>query len=104
MPLWIRIGEPMAERKTQLPFPTPTSPLVDGIEVAVRESTERWTDIVLEDGTSLRLKPSVLSAVRIIGQYDPEGNPVYALRAGQIMIVASAPENLKQPKPGTKVH
>jgi hypothetical protein len=75
----------------------------DGFEVGVKESTERWSEVTLEDGSVLKLKPSVLSAVRIEGEYDPEGNPVYAVRAGQVMIIASAPDSLRKPISG-KVH
>ena len=94
----------MPDRKVKIPFPTPQSPLADGVEVAVKESTERWTDVLLEDGSALRLKVTVVSAVRIIDQFDPEGNPVYALRAGQVVVVASAPSELKRQQPGSKVH
>lgn len=86
-----------------MPFPTPTSPLRDGFEVGIKESTERWTEVTLEDGSVLKLKPSVLSAVRIEGEYDPEGNPMYAVRAGQVMIIVSAPDGLRKPRSG-KVH
>ena len=54
----------MPDRKVKIPFPTPQSPLVDGIEVSVEQSTERWTDVVLADGSALRLKVTVVSAVR----------------------------------------
>lgn len=94
----------MPERRTRIPFPTPVSPQVDGFEVAVRESTERWSEITLEDGSVLRLKPTVLSAVRIEGQYDPDGNPLYALKAGQVLTVYSAPENLRRPPAGRQVN
>jgi len=68
----------------------------DGMEVPVIESTERWTDIKLEDGTVLRIKPSVMSAVRLNGQFDPEGNPMYAIRAANAMMVAETPDHLKK--------
>lgn len=85
----------MPERKVQIPFPSPTSPLRTGTEVAARESTERWTEVLLEDGTTLRVKPTVLSAVRIDDAYDADGNPMYALKVSPTAVV-SAPENLKR--------
>jgi hypothetical protein len=94
----------MPDRKVKIPFPTPDSPLTDGVEVAIEESTERWTDVRLADGSELRLKPTIVSAIRMIGQFDPEGNPVYAVKAGQLMLISKAPEELKRPQPGTKVH
>jgi len=44
----------------------------------------------------LRLKPVVVGAVRIEGHYDPDGNPMYALKANQVMIVTSAPDHLRK--------
>lgn len=72
--------------------------LVDGTEVQIIESVDRWTDVKLNDGTTLRLKPVVMSVVRIEGRYDDSGNPMYAVQAGQAM-TADAPEILRQ-KPG----
>jgi hypothetical protein len=83
------------ERKVRVPIP-PDGKLVDGVEVPVLESTERWSEVKLEDGSVLRVKPVILSAVRIPGQYDPEGNPMYALKANNAMMIAEAPEHLKR--------
>jgi hypothetical protein len=69
---------------------------IEGFEVPVLESTERWTDVKLEDGSLLRIKPSVLSAIRIPGQFDQEGNPMYMLRANNAMMVVEAKDDLKK--------
>ncbi len=74
--------------------------MLEGYDVAIRESTERWTELTLEDGSVLRVKPMVVGAIRIDGQWDPEGNPVYALKGGpNVSMLASVPDHLK--KPGT---
>jgi len=86
----------MPERKIKIPFPTPASPQVDAYEVSVAESTEKWSEVKLEDGTILRVKPNIVAAIRVEGQYDPDGNPVYALKAGQTSIVSSAPAHLRR--------
>jgi hypothetical protein len=57
----------MAERKTKIPFPLPDSPPVDAVDVQVKESTERWSEVQLEDGTVLRVRPSILGALRVEG-------------------------------------
>lgn len=93
----------MPERRTKIPFPTPTSPLVDGVDLGVTESTERWSEITLEDGTVIRVKPNVVGAIRIDGQYDPEGNPIYAIKGAQMAAVVSAPANLRKGSTG-KAH
>jgi hypothetical protein len=76
----------------------------EATEVPVKESTERWTEVTLEDGTILRIKPVVLSAIRVENQYDQEGNPLYQLKVNQLMTVASAPDHLRKgaEKPNTK--
>jgi len=94
----------MPERRVRIPFPMPNSPVRDGSEVGVRESTERWSEVTLEDGTILRVKVTVVSAVRIDGEYDPEGNPAYAIRMNPVVATASAPQNLKRPQPAPGVH
>jgi hypothetical protein len=68
----------------------------DAVEVPILESVERWTDIKLEDGSAVRVKTVVLSAARLEGQYDGDGNPLYALRAHNVMAVTDAPERLRK--------
>jgi len=71
--------------------------MVEGTEVPLIESVERWTELKLEDGSVLRVKPVVMSIVRIDGEYDPQGNPMYAVQGGQAMVVGSAPDHLRRP-------
>ncbi len=90
----------MVQRKTKVKVPQPDGSLkeIDGIDVPVTKSTEYWSEFELEDGTVLRVKVSVLGAIRIPGQYDPEGNPFYLLKNAQVTnIVKSAPD-LKRPE------
>jgi hypothetical protein len=75
--------------------------MVDAVEVDVLESSERWTDITLADGTTLRLKAVILGVLRLEGQYDQEGNPVYQIKANQVM-TASCPDHLKRGASATK--
>ena len=74
---------------------------LDGYDIPIIESTERWTEIKLEDGSVLRVKPSILSAIRIPGQHDPDGNPMYILKATNAMIVAEAAEKYKRGDTGS---
>ena len=83
------------ERKVKIQGP-PGQPSLEGYDVPIVESTERWTEVKLEDGSVLRVKASILSAIRVPGQYDADGNPMYALKSNVAMIVADAPENLKR--------
>ena len=92
----------MAEKRVKVPFPTPTSPAKDGSEVGVSESTEKWSEVTLDDGTVLRIKPTLLSAIRVDGEYDPEGNPAYLLKVQPVITIFSSPEGLRKSSKETK--
>jgi len=81
------------EKKTKVQMPNGL--LVDAVEVGVSDANEKWTDVKLEDGSSLRIKSVILGAVRVDGHYDPDGNPMYMIKANQVMTV-SAPEHLRK--------
>ena len=73
----------------------PDGKIVDAVKVDITESSERWTEISLSDGTTIRTKPVILSVLRLENMYDQEGNPVYQLKANQVM-VAESPDHLKK--------
>ncbi len=93
----------MPDMKRQVPLPNVG--MVEGVDVPIREVTERWTEITLEDGTVLKIKPNVISVTRIDSHYDQEGNPFYALASNQVMTV-NVPAHLRKPAApaGTKAN
>jgi hypothetical protein len=92
------------EKMVKVPFPNPNSPLRDGFEVGVSESTEKWSEVTLLDGTILRIRPSVISAIRIDGEYDADGNPGYMLKAQPTVVIVSSPEHLRRGKKDSKIN
>lgn len=68
---------------------------VDGEVIPVDESTERWSNIVLTDGTTIRLKPVVTDVIRLAGVFDAEGQPVYVVKSTNVMTVAAPATLLK---------
>lgn len=82
----------MAQR-TRLPYKGEDC---DALELDFEIEKEGWNIYVVEDGTRLRMKVVVTKLVRIEGHYDEEGNPVYLVKSGN-MVVASAPEHLRDP-------
>jgi hypothetical protein len=86
----------MAERKIKAPLPT--GQIVDASEVPVAESTERWSESTLEDGTVIKCKPVILGVTRLDGHYDPEGNPFYMVKSNLVMAIVSVPEHLRDPR------
>lgn len=94
------------EKKVNIPIPGQAgqpAQMVEGNEVPIKESTERWTEVHLEDGSVLRVKPNVISVVRVTGRYGPDGNPMYALRTNQTIVVTSSPDHLRKPDQEPKV-
>jgi hypothetical protein len=84
----------MSERK--VPVTLPTGARAEGVEVQVDESTERWSEFKLQDGTILRVKATVLSAVRVDGEYDPAGNPIYVTNISPVITLASVPDRFRR--------
>ena len=63
--------------------------------IDINQNNEYWNQYLLEDGTVLKLKPVATDVVRLIGEYDGEGNPVYVVRSRHIL-TAVVPEALKK--------
>ena len=84
----------VSDRKTRVQL-VPGGPLVDGVEILVDESSEKWSEYKLEDGTTIRLKQVIMEVIRT-SQYDPEGNPLYTIKAQPILSILDVPENLRR--------
>lgn len=84
----------MAERRKTIPDPEGNP--VEGVVVDVNESTERFSEVSLTDGTKLRIKPVVTEALRQDGKWDSEGNPKYLFRTANVVAIVDAPATLKQ--------
>jgi hypothetical protein len=65
--------------------------------VDIVSSTEGWSEFTLKDGTVIRAKAVLLDAKKMVGQFTPEGDPIYAL---QLILAnqARVPDNLKKKK------
>lgn len=70
--------------------------MADAMDVPVVDSNEKWADVVLEDGTILRVKTVVSSAIRVEGQWDLEGNPLYLVKSSPAVAIVSVPEDLRR--------
>jgi len=84
----------MAERRVKVPY---QGNLTDGTDVPIEESTERWSEFKLEDGTIIRIKQTIASAIRVDGQYDQEGNPVYVLKSAPAVAIVHVEEKVRRP-------
>jgi hypothetical protein len=68
---------------------------VDGLEVRFRSNHEEWNDYTLEDGSNIRMKAVVSEIVRLDGEFDGEGNPIYLVKSTNVLVI-KAPDNLKK--------
>jgi hypothetical protein len=79
----------MPTQKVQVPFTGPDGQTVqvDAVPVQIEDSTERWNEYTLEDGSRVRLKQVISEFYRVEGRQDVEGNPIYVLRGSPVMVV-----------------
>jgi hypothetical protein len=73
----------------------PGQPAKDAERVDIEEARENWNEYRLSDGSTLRVKQVATEIWKLEGEYDPEGNPLYVVRAAGVMTV-TAPDNLKK--------
>ena len=66
--------------------------VVDGVDLTFKTKNEDWNEYEVSDGSVVRLKLVASNIVRIAGEYDNEGNPVYAIKSSNIMAVSSPPK------------
>jgi hypothetical protein len=65
------------------------------VEVPVLEAKEYWNEYKLEDGTTFRMKVVLSSILRIEGQYNEDGQPLYQAKLNLVPDVR-APEDLRK--------
>lgn len=53
---------------------------VQGAEVGFDTMREEWNEYALRDGSTIKVKTVLTSVVRLNGEHDPQGDPVYLLR------------------------
>jgi hypothetical protein len=71
----------------------------EGILIPVNASTENWNEYFLDDGSVLRMKVVVTEVMRVEGEYDQNGNPLYFTQSMNILSV-SAPDELLRDEGG----
>jgi hypothetical protein len=84
----------LPERKTKVTLPSGDE--VDAFEVPVDESSERWSEFKLEDGTIFRAKMNVLTVHRVPEMWDPQGNPFYMINMAPTVAITESPERLRK--------
>ncbi len=77
--------------------PDPENPKerIGGESIRIMDSQEKPSYVMLEDGTEIMAKISIIGAVRIDDRWDRDGNPSYNLTLNTMFSVSS-PENLRK--------
>jgi hypothetical protein len=68
----------------------------EGVVVNVNSTSGGPVVCQLDDGTELRLRPVVVEVIRIDGEWDDEGNPIYVARTTQIVSATATPARRKK--------
>jgi hypothetical protein len=66
-----------------------------GQSVEFTAKSESWQLYELEDGTQLKMKLVLLDVIRIVDEYNKNGDPIYQFAAQQIMGI-NVPDELKK--------
>lgn len=83
----------MGRPKRRVPF---QGKEVDATPVTPTQSNEHWNNYLLEDGSVIRMKLVVTEFLKIDGQYDQEGNPVYAIKSTNVVAVETPEDQRKR--------
>jgi hypothetical protein len=68
---------------------------VDATVIGFRSPGENWNEYLADDGSVIRIKLVVTEVIRLDGQYDQDGNPMYLAKSTNVMSV-SAPDDLRR--------
>jgi hypothetical protein len=73
----------------------PNGAEADAEDIDITQSSEHWNQYLLEDGTTIKMKLVATKIVRLVGQFDQLGNPVYFVNSTNVVSV-ECPSNLKK--------
>ena len=62
---------------------------VEATPVEVTQSSEKWNEYLLEDGSVLKMKLVLKKVLKVDGERDEEGNPVYVMQSTNVTTVSS---------------
>lgn len=76
----------------------PDGTTIELVSVPIKESSERWSDVTLDDGTKVKLKLNIISVQRALNKYDNNGVPMYRIKTAPFIFVDFVPDELKSKK------
>jgi hypothetical protein len=76
----------------------PGQPPKEAELMEIQRADEKLSTYDLDDGTQLRMRTTVMEIWHVLDEFDPEGNPMYVVKANGAMTVL-APDKLKKGAP-----
>lgn len=82
----------MVERKTKRDFGNGPQEVT---EIGFRATGENWNEYLTDDGSVIRVKLVATEILRVDGQYDAQGNPVYIVGSQNVVAISAAEDKRK---------
>ncbi|MGF1473776.1 MAG: hypothetical protein ACFB50_18800 [Rubrobacteraceae bacterium] len=82
----------MARKKR---VPLPDGRVIEGTVMNFQTGGEHWNEYLVDDGTVVRVKLVVTEIIRLDGEYNAQGEPIYTVESTNVSAI-SAPEELHQ--------
>ena len=67
---------------------------VEGTQVDFESVAEPWASYKLSDGSMLKVRTIVTAVLRLEGEFDAAGNPIYTV-SSQTIVQVNAPKNMR---------
>lgn len=83
----------MPANKRQIPLPDGRT--VEGAVIRFQDAGEHWNEYLVDDGTVIRVKLVATEIVKVEGEWDQLGNPLYIVGSTNLAVVSS-PDHLKR--------
>ena len=71
---------------------------VKGTEVQFDTVREEWNIYELNDGSTLKIKTVLSGVLRIDGEYNSDGDPVYVTKTANHVVSSVVPDHLRKEK------
>jgi hypothetical protein len=87
-------------KKAKKGMPAPPIPQMfidpsDGEVMDIQNRQEQWSEFILTDGATLRLRPAVVEIRKLRNQFAPNGDPIYIIKS-TVVNDTKIPDNLKK--------
>jgi len=69
---------------------------VEALNIPITQSVEKFSELTLDDGTTLLIKTTAIRVGRVIGKYDQKGEPIYNVQSANLVAVKHCPEELRK--------